>query len=107
MTDSEQKTKDVDAASDDHLEGRIMHVQEEQDRMRQELEEYLKEVRSRTNEEGVAVVEFPDTFDTDAQSETDRQASWRKFISDRVLTHPDEESDREIQKKMSVNFFLF
>jgi len=96
--DMNMETKDGTTKVD--IEGRIDKVQETQDQMRAELEKYLQDVRSRTGDDGTALVEFPDTFDTDAESETDRESSWRKFISDRVLSHPDEELDRETKKKM-------
>ena len=78
----------------------MTQVQATQDQMRQELERYLNEVRSRTDVDGKALVDFPDTFDADAQSEADRKSSWRKFISSRVMEHPDEAVDREQRVKM-------
>ena len=83
-----------------NLEGRILQVQETQNKMRAELEQYLQDVRARTDEDGTALVEFPDSFDVESDEATTRESSWRKFISERVLSHPDEELDRKTQKKM-------
>jgi hypothetical protein len=96
--ETSQTAASIDKNGD--LEDRIVQVQETQDQMRQELEKYLEDVRSRTGDDGTVLVEFPETFDADSQSETNREASWRKFISDRVMSHPNEEFDRETKKKL-------
>ena len=78
----------------------MSHVEETQNQMRAELEKYLQDVRSRTDEEGTALVDFPESFDKDSEQATNRESSWRKFISDRVRNHPDGELDRKTQQKL-------
>ena len=46
------------------------------------------------------LVEFPDTFDTDV--ENDAEAGWRKFISSRVLEHPNEKNQRDMKRKIEL-----
>jgi hypothetical protein len=94
------KTPPASPRAPDSIEGRMSHVEETQNQMRAELEKYLQDVRTRTNEEGTALVDFPESFDKDSEQATNRESSWRKFISDRVRNHPDGELDRKTQQKL-------
>jgi hypothetical protein len=84
------------------IEERLNAVNDEQAKMRAELEAYVKEVRGRTDEAGDKLVDFPDSFDSDAEKEAKREAGWRKFISTQVLEHPNEEEERKMKKKLEL-----
>ena len=57
------------------IEERLNAVNDEQAKMRAELEAYVKEVRGRTDEAGDKLVDFPDSFDSDAEKEAKREAA--------------------------------
>jgi hypothetical protein len=84
------------------MEERLITVQEEQAKMRAELEAYVKELSSRTDESGEKLLEFP--TETEGEKEAKREAEWRKHISDHVLDHPSEEEDRKMKMKIELGF---
>ena len=84
------------------IEERLSAVNSTQASLRAELEAYVSEVRERTDADGERLVQFPDTFDTDVENDAKREAGWRKFISSRVLEHPNEKGQREMRRKMEL-----
>eukprot|EP00944_MAST-04C_sp_MAST-4C-sp1_P006568 g6568.t1 len=99
---SHNSKEDVNLRDLNEIEERLSAVNTTQASLRAELEAYVSEVRGRTNADGERLVEFPDTFDTDVENDAKREAGWRKFISSRVLEHPNEKNQREMRRKMEL-----
>lgn len=68
--------------------------------MRRELESYLSDLSTRTGVDGEALVSFPENANSVDGAEADREKNWRKFISESVLEHPDEEEGRKQRAKV-------
>ena len=99
---SHNSKEDANLRDLNEIEERLSAVNTTQASLRAELEAYVSEVRGRTNADGERLVEFPDTFDTDVENDAKREAGWRKFISSRVLEHPNEKNQREMRRKMEL-----
>ena len=97
--DTEGENSDVRTSkSASGIESRIDSVGMTQQKMRMELQAYMDEMRTRSDDSGSPLVEFPESFEENTTAEAQRQANLRRFIS-REVTEASEKIAEDLQER--------